>query len=469
MTAAGAIIGKDWREFTRDRRLMVMAGLVILLALAAVVTSFARVSAYETDRQATERRDRTTWESQGARNPHSVAHFSTWALRPLTPLALLDPGVTPYAGSAIWMEAHNQNPARARAVEDAASAFDLGSFSLAWVLQVIAPLLIFVIAAGTVARERERGTLRLMLASGFSVRAIVPHKALGTVRTASMLVAPVLMIGVIASLILGVAEPLRLVLWIAAYALFLVIVAVIAVAVSALCRSTSQAMLALVSIWLLAMLIAPRAGAAIGIAAAPVPTPDQFFAAMAANMAKQPDVFGDGAAAFGAAMAKRYGVAKVEDLPVSFAGLQLDEGERHGNIVFDRHFGALANTYAAERSAMRWAGLISPLPAVQNVSMALAGTDMAHQLAFQTQAEAHRRKLIGLLNRDMVDHAKGTDFDYRSGPALWRKTADFRFVPPPIGTAIAAIVPDIAILVGWLIAAMALLGWSARRLEADDI
>lgn len=469
MSGAGAITGKDWREFTRDRRLVVMALLVLLLALAAIVTSFARVSAYETDRQATERRDRTTWESQGARNPHSVAHFSTWALRPLTPLALLEPGVTPYAGSAIWLEAHNQNPARARAVEDAASAFDLGSFSIAWVLQFIVPLLIFVIAAGAVARERERGTLRLMLASGVAAGKIVPRKALSTARTALLLIVPVVLAAGAASVMLGLADPLRLILWATAYLLFLAIVTVIGVAVSALSRTVSQAMLALIAIWLLTVLIAPRVGAAIGVAAAPVPTPDQFFAAMSADMEKQPDVFGDDADSFGAAMAKRYGVAKVEDLPVSFAGLQLDESERHGNIVYDRHFGALANTYAAQRAAMRWAGLISPLPALQNVSMALAGTDVAHQLAFQNQAEAHRRALIGALNRDMVEHGKGADFDYKADPALWRTAKDFRFVAPPLQAVLAGIVPDLAILAAWLIAALALLRHAARRLTMDDL
>lgn len=469
MSGARAIAGKDWREFTRDRRLLVMAVLVMLLALAAIVTSYARVAAYETDRQATERRDRTTWESQGPRNPHSVAHFSIWALRPLTPLALLEPGVTPYAGSAIWLEAHNQNPARARAVEDAASAFDLGSFSIAWVLQFIAPPLIFVIAAGAVARERERGTLRLMLASGVAPGALVPRKALSTARTALLIVAPVLLAGGSASLALGAADPPRLVLWLAAYALFLAIVTVIGVAVSALSRTASQAMLALIAFWLLAVLIAPRVGAAIGVAAAPVPTPDQFFAAISADLEKQPDVFGKDADAFGAAMAKRYGVARVEDLPVSFAGLQLDESERHGNIVYDRHFGDLAKTYAAQRAAMRWAGLISPLPALQNVSMALAGTDVAHQLAFQNQAEAHRRKLIGALNRDMVEHGKGADFEYKAGPALWRTTQDFRFVAPPLAATLAGIAPDLAILAAWMIAALALLRLATRRLALDDL
>ena len=77
---------------------------------------------------------------------------------------------------------------------------------------------------------------------------------------------------------------------------------------------------------------------------------------------------------------------------LSLDGLRLEESERHGNIVFDRHYGALAETYAAQRQVLRLAGLLSPLLPLQNISMALAGTDTAHQLAFQNAAETHRRQ-----------------------------------------------------------------------------
>ena len=194
------IARKDWLEFLRDRRFVLMALLVAALGSTAVATSFVRVTAHETDRIATEARDRETWEAQGERNPHSVAHFATWALRPQTPLSLLDPGVTPYAGAAVWMEAHNQNPARARPIEDSTGAIDLGSFSIAWVLQYILPLLIAVIAAGAVARERERGTLRLMLVNGADAVGIVQRKAASVGRITTLIALPLLGIGLVAAI-----------------------------------------------------------------------------------------------------------------------------------------------------------------------------------------------------------------------------------------------------------------------------
>lgn len=462
MSQAAAIARKDRREFVRDRRLIVMSALVLLLSLAAVLTAYARVAAFEQDRLATERRDRATWESQGERNPHAAAHFASWALRPQTPLSVLEPGVTPYAGAAIWMEAHRQNGARARAVDDAAIAFDLGTFSVAWMLQTIVPLLLFVAAAGLVARERERGTLRLLLVGGADAQALLPRKLLALGQIALLLAAPVLVAGTLAALLAGPADPIRLLLWALAHLVFLAIVATIATAVSALARSVSGAMLVLIGLWCVGVLLAPRAGAALAQAVAPTPAPETFWAELREDLAKAPDPFSD--PAFEAAMLRRYGVPRRADLPVSFAGLQLDESERQGARVFDRHFGRLAATHARQRAAMRWAALLSPVPALQNVSTALAGTDGIHQLAFQNQAEAHRRAMIGALNRDMVEHGVGADFDYKAGDTLWRTTRAFRFQPPALAAILRTIWPDLVLLGLWALAAAALLKLAAGRM-----
>lgn len=464
------IARKDWLEFLRDRRFVLMALLVAALGLTAVATSFVRVTAHETDRLATETRDRKTWEAQGERNPHSVAHFATWALRPQTPLSLLDPGVTPYAGAAVWMEAHNQNPARARPIEDSAGAIDLGSFSIAWVLQYILPLVIAVIAGGAVARERERGTLRLMLVNGADAGGIVRRKAASVGRIAALIAVPLLTLGIAAAAWAGPFEIVRLAAWTLAYLLFIAIIVAIAVAVSAQSRSTSQAILILIGLWLFAFLLVPRAGAGLAETIVPQPSGDALFAKMQEEVDKEPDIWeGQGAQAFEAGVMRRYGVIRKEDLPVSLDGLRLKESERQGNAVFESNFGALAVTYAGQRDVLRWANLLSPLPALQNVSMALAGTDMAHQLAFQGQAEAHRRTLITQLNQDMIDHGAGKDFDYKAGTDLWKSTKDFVFAKPGIGVAMRSVWADALILIGWLIVALALLAAAGRRLGREAL
>lgn len=471
MSAATAIARKDWREFVRDRRLLLMALLTGLLAIAAIVTSAVRVSSYEADRRATEASDRTTWEGQGARNPHSAAHFSNWAFRPLTAGALLDPGVSPFAGNAVWMEAHNQNPARNRPIEDSAGSFDFGQFSAAWILQTLVPLLLFVIAAGLVARERERGTLRLMLASGARANALIPGKVRAVARICALLVMPIVVVTVMAALLIagGGAAPLLLALWALAYIAFFAVIAGLAVAVSARTRTVSQAMLLLIGLWLAAVVLIPRAGAGIAEAVAPTPSADAFWAQVSEGRESQADVFGKDADAFGAAMAKRYGVGKAEDLPVSLGGLQLEEDERLGNIVYDRQYGALARTYATQRNILRLSGLFSPLAPIQNISMALAGTDTAHQLDFQRQAEAHRRRIVTQMNTDMIAKGAGKDFDYLADPSFWKTVPAFEYRPPTIATVLRTIWPDFAILLGWLGIAALLVAAASRRVVREAL
>ena len=327
------------------------------------------------------------------------------------------------------------------------------------------PLLIFVIGAGVVARERERGTLRLMLASGAEPGAIVPQKLVGLARIAAVLVLPVLAAALGAALLAGPVDALRLLLWALAYALFFGIVAAIAVAVSALTKSASQALLILIGLWLMAVMIVPRAGVVFAELVAPTPSAEGFFAAMMDDLKAQPDPFeGKAREAFGLAMAKRYGVARVEDLPVSLDGLRLQESERHGHIVFDRHYGALAETYAAQRQVLRFAGLLSPLLPLQNISMALAGTDTAHQLAFQDAAERHRREMIHELNMDMAIHGKGKDFDYLAGGDLWKRSKDFGWTPPTLAAATRPIMGDLLMLFTWAAAAVLLLRLAAARM-----
>ncbi len=464
-----SLAGKDWLEFRRDRRLVLMAVLVTLLAFAAVLTSWARISSHEADRLATIAADRQTWEGQGERNPHSAAHFSFWALRPLAPMALLDPGVTPYAGSAVWMEAHNRNPAQARPVEDLAAGLDLGSFSAAWVMQLIMPLLIFVIGAGMVARERERGTLRLMLASGASATQLVPAKLGGLGRIAALLALPLLAASVLASSLAGAVAPAALLLWVGVYFLWFALLAAITVAVSALLRTAGQAQLLLIGLWLLAALVVPRAGAGLAGALAPVPDPGSFASAIQAELAKSPDPFDGGAKAFEAEVMARYNVSRLEDLPINIDGLRLNASEDHGDAVFDRVWAGLEASYAQQHDVMRWTALLSPLVPLQNVSMALAGTDTAHQLDFQAQAEAHRRRLIRILNLDFAEHAGAAGFDYKAGPDLWKQTPDFRYQPMPLPRVLAGIVPDLLALAAWAGFAVLLLMFASRRLVSQGV
>jgi ABC-2 type transport system permease protein len=475
MTAAALtalIARKDATELRRDRRLVGALVIVALLALAALGATYARMVDHERDRQAAARMEQTSWLTQGPRNPHSAAHFAQWAFRPMGAPALLDPGTNSYAGSAIWLEAHARNPAAARAVEDRVGALDLGTFSVAWVLQTIAPLLLLVLAAGTLARERERGTLRLLLATGVEGRRLTAAKAQALVQLSAWLVLPLLAVATLAVLLapqpMTADDGLRIGLWVATYALYLAIGVLIGVAISARAQSVAAALVLAIGVWTVAVPIAPRVAATFAEAVAPVPSGERFWSGITTEIREG----GAGVlsaearnAAFRAALLARYGVTDVKDLPISFSGANLDMNERHGNTVFARHYADLEGVYARQRAIMRAFTIVSPTVALQNVSSALAGTDNAHGAFFAAQAEAERQRVVNALNRDlMINGARNPA--YKADVSLWRQFGPFEPRPLPVTLALAKVWPDLLILLAWFGIALLALRRAGNRVGA---
>ncbi|PLK23466.1 hypothetical protein C0V72_09800 [Porphyrobacter sp. TH134] len=388
------------------------------------------------------------------------------------PTAVIDPGVTPYAPTAIWLEAHSRNTGTGRPVEDRAAALDLGEFSLAWVLQTLAPLLVFVLAAGLVARERERGTLRLMLASGARAEAIVRAKAGSLGRITLALIAPLAVAGVAAALLAPAAfsadQALRLALLCGAYGLYLALFLAVGVAVSALAGRNDRALLVLAGVWLVAVPLGPRLGGTLADMIAPTPDARTFWAQMDADYKNGLPGDADSktrAAQLEAATLKQYGAASVDDLPVSYSGISLDASERYGYKVFDRRFAELNAERESQRSAMRLASLVSPLTAFQNVSAGLAGTDLAHHRHFADAAEAHRRLVVDQLNADLITNGAGKTYEgYNADRRLWEVVPVFNYAQPKALALAPAWLFDLAILLAWCTAGAALLMFAGRRL-----
>lgn len=471
--SAGLLARKDRLELVRDKRLVAAVLLVVALALAAVAATSVRVSDYERDRSAATALERSSWLAQGPRDPHSAAHFSQWAFRPVSAPALLDPGTLPHVGSAIWMEAHARNPAAFRAVEDRTGALDLGEFSAAWILQTITPLLLLVLAAGAVARERERGTLRLMFASGLPPQLLVRAKALSLIRIGALVTAPLL--AVAAAAVALAPEPptagdiARTLLWCMVHVAFLTVTACVGVAVSARSRSTAAALLALIALWLVAVPLATRAAASLAEALHPTPSGATFWAGAQADI--RDGINGSGsaaarAAAFEAALLKQYGVTRTADLPISFRGASLDMGERFSTLVYAARFAELEAIYERQRNVMRIASVLTPLVAVQNLSTALAGTDNAHAQDFARQAETERQTVVNRLNGDLTINGAG-QAGYKADDRLWRAIEPFRPMPTPLTHALATTWPDMLILGCWCLLAVLLVSRAGRALGRE--
>ena len=457
----------ELRQMLRDGR--VRAALIILLALFATTLSVgsAQQSRYDSNLREAVQADRSIWERQGARNPHSVAHFGQYAFKPSGPITLFDPGLTPWLGTALWMEAHYQNTAAYRAIDDQVAPTIISNLSGAFVLQYLAPLLLIFLGYALIARERERHTLKLVLANGASLRAWAGGKLVSLLAIAAALWLPSLALVAIGD---SADERGRSLMLVLAYAGYLLMLCALILAVSAKARTARSALLALLCGWVVMALVIPRVAAVVAERTAPSADAGQFWRDV--RVALRQGVSGHDPAderekALQEKTLAQYGVTRVEDLPVSFAGIALQAGEEHGNEVFDHFYRQLRAAEARQRTVLRIASLVSPWIALRGLSSGIAGTDAEHHAHYVHAAEKYRRELQRYLNGDMAQNAKGKDFDYQVDVETWRQTPVFSYQTPSLHEVGAAYLPDALLLLGWMMLSLIALSLAVRGLARE--
>ena len=471
-TATRAVAAQLRRMLWRDRRLAVALALIAVLGGLSLLIGGQRAAEFERDRLAAEAVDRETFAGQGARNPHSVAHFSRFAFRPQAATALLDPGIGAYAGSAVWMEAHYQNPSNLRAAEDRVELGRFAELSLAWLVQVLMPLLIIALGFDALAGERERGTLAMVRGAGTSLATLVRGKARALAQVFGGALLALVAVQVAIALAAGEARIgellLRTATWGAANALYLGVWIALTLAASLHFARARSALIALLAAWTLTALIAPRLAATLADSAAPAPAPGTFFAEMRRDIDEGMDGHDPADArrqAFERKVLAQYGVDKVEDLPVSFAGCRCRKARSTATACSIAISVRWPASIARRKAGAPASTLLSPLPALQHLSMTAAGSDIAHHLDFVSQAEAKRREIVLLLNQDMIERGAGKDFEYMADPALWRRTPEFVYAPPSFAGLAPGRALDAGLLLAWALLAALLLRTAVRRAE----
>lgn len=472
----GLVFRKELADFRLDRRWRVMVAVVLVLISAALMLGVQQGHRIVQEHAHASEGDQAVWLAQGHKNPHAAAHFGQYAFKPPGPLAMADPGVDAYAGSAIWLEAHKQNEAQFRSARDGTLTARMGHLTLANVLQVALPLMALLIGYASISGERESGTWRQVAAMGVSAGHWMLGKAL-----AAMLVMASLLLVACAGLGFGVAlwsglsgHALesgglswgRLLGMLLAYALYLAGFVTLAMAASTHFRRPRTALVVLLTFWALNGFIAPRWMSDWARQSWPLPTTNALKATIAEE---KRTLFGHDEshpayAAFLQRTLAAYGVRRKEDLPVSLRGLALRENDEVGYRLMDKHQGRLQQLIAHQDALRARAGWLFPLLAVQPLSMSMAGTDNRHHHDFASQAERHRRQLQTLVSQDLIDHAGNPGTDYEADPALWARMPGFSYRAPELWWALSGHGLDVLRLACWALGSLLLMLWTARRL-----
>jgi ABC-2 type transport system permease protein len=469
------IARKELTEMLRDGRFRWAAAIVFALLLASIVMGAKHHREVKRQHDLARAETRDQWLRQPAKNPHSAAHYGIYAFKPKMLPAMLDQGVDPFMGQAVWLEAHKQNEFKFRPAQDSTAVQRFGELTAATVMQLLTPLLIALLSFSAFAGEREQGTLRQLLSLGVKKTDLAWGKALGIAGALGALIVPATITGVIALALtsetgmLG-ASASRMTWMFAAYLLYFGVFIGLALAVSAKAKSSQLALIILLAFWIVNGLIAPRAIADVAKRVYPTPSAFAFQQAIDREMQGGPDGHDTAdkrAEALKQKVLKQYGVDKLEALPVNFAGISLQEGEEHGNVVFDKHYGRLWNQFERQNRLKQIAGLAAPMLAIQSVSMGLAGTDFAQHRDFAAAAEQYRRMLVKKMNGDMTYHAGNQDFSYLAQPAVWRSVEDFSYEAPSTGWALRNQAISLGLLALWFVAAGAAALILTKKMRVD--
>lgn len=457
----------EWILLRRDRRSLAALACLALLLLAAIAVNAAALARDNAAKRQVAAAERERWLAQPAKDPHSAAHSSIYAFKPAPPLAALDLGVEPFVGQAVWLEAHLQNDMLYRPQGEASVLDRAGLRHPAALLIALAPLLAFLLAFTTVARERERGTLRFALGAAVDPRVLPLAKALAVWSAlVATLVVPLVLAAAIAALAgdtLDTDVVLRLLAWCGGAALYLGVFAILGVAVALRAPDARLALALLFGVWAVLALALPRLASTAAVALQPLP----------ATQAVKQQLIDEAPSYWSAEQGRRNeaqilaaaGVQRKQDLGANYRGLELDLAERHSHGVYDRVLGGFHDRVVAQDRLFATLAWLSPAIALNALSPALAGTDFAQHRAFIAAAEHYRRDLVNAMNAQVAAHRPGADGKaYAGDAALWAAQPEFRYTAPRLTQAGMAAPPWIALL-AWLAAALLWLTRTARSLR----
>lgn len=469
------IARKEFTEMLRDGRYTWAAVIVFALLLASFVMGWRHYRNVNAQHELAQAETREQWVRQPAKNPHSAAHYGVYAFKPKLLPAFLDRGVDDYTGVAVWLEAHKQNEFKYRPAQDATAVQRFGELTAATAMQLLIPLLIILLSFGAFAAEREQGTLRQLLSLGVRKTDLAFGKAFGISGALGVLLVPATVIGVVALTFTAeggafAASLPRMLLMTLGYLLYFGVFVSLSLAVSARASSSRLALVTLLAFWIVNGLIAPRAMADVARRVHPTPSAFEFAQAVEHDLKNGVDGHNPAdrrAEELEQRVMKQYGVAKIEDLPVSFAGISLQQGEEDGNVVYDKHYETLWSQFEQQNKLKQLAGVIAPMLAIRSVSMGLAGTDFAQHRDFAEKAENYRRTFVKMMNDDMTVHAVKADFDYQASPSLWQTVPDFEYSAPGVGWVLGNHAISVMVLALWFAATMIIMFIATKRLRVD--
>jgi ABC-2 type transport system permease protein len=465
------------REIARHERKMLFSGprfacCATIFIFAFFISLFTGWNDYRTitrENAGTEQNERVRWLNQGVKGPHIAADQGVVVFLRLSPLAAFDPGVLSFTGSSTVLGGHHEEILTNKAAEGTHSLHRLGSLSAASVLQVLLPLMLILLLYGTIAAERENGTLSQILSSAVSAPELMLGKLTGIATALGVILAPIVLV----SWFVLKESAADFVVLALIHLLYLMTIVVLIAATSAYASKSRQALVVLLWGWAMAFVAAPVVLTDVAQILYPSPASLEYATAQV-DAARQMPTVEERRAVVRARLLKQYGVSSLRDLPVDPIGIELDEEEQQSEPLYGNLIDSVYDSYGEQNRLYRIGAIVSPLLAVQSLSMAISRTDFEAYRDFANVGKQYRRGMIKTLNDGIAYNPEyrnsavfpGTDIIVaEAGPELWARIPEFNYQAPDLAVVLSRSRTTLLLLLAWIMFAVVLMCASMRRLS----
>ncbi|KEO71918.1 ABC transporter permease subunit [Anditalea andensis] len=458
------IFRKEFNEIFFSKRFLIIVIGVAVLWFFALFNGIGYYQGSNSSAQQVQNETYQQWLDQGDKNPHSAAHYGFYIAKPIPLLAVIDKGANDFLGNVVWIEAHNQNEVKNPAATDAGSLLRMGQLTIGFVLQFIIPLMIILLCYNLFTKEKENGTIKLLLSTRANLIDLFMGKFLASMLSLWMMLLPLLAFSMLLMYQQDFSEswsleiiPSMVYFVLGLFLLYTLLIA-ICISVSLKVNSSSIALVILAGFWLCGVFLVPRFASVLAEQVYPAPTSFAFEQQITDMRLKGIDGHGPVNEDLLKETLDQYGVDSIEDLPVNFAAISLQASEESDAAIYDIVYTELFIQFRQQEKFLSYMGILSPFQTFRNISMALSGTDMQTHLDFAEHAEKHRRAIQKTINDFYLSHDTGSD-------DLWHSVGLLNYTSPDIYQRLHMAQLDVVVLITWLLLGLGFTYYSVKTFK----
>ena len=474
MIAITQVTRDEWRFWHRTKLAATILIIGTLLTIVSAVVNTIEMEHTSHEREHLQKTSETQFLEQPDRHPHRMVHYGHYVFRTPSPLSMIEPGVDSFTGTSIFLEGHRQNSAMFSDQRQASGMTRFSSLTPSFLLQVLVPLFIILIGYASVTREKEAGTLHIMITQGINLWYLLLGKYLALLSSGLLMLMPLVIAAIWATF---TGESLLITSsFVTGYILYILVWSGIVLTVSALSNKNSVSFSALIGLWILFCILIPRIGSSSAAAIAPSLGKLEADFAVLEELRK----LGDGHNAADPAFEQlkknlfaKYKVDKVEDLPINFRGTVAQYSEEKLTKVLNKFAEQRMQEELSQAQIARQFGWLTPTTAIRSFSMIIAGTSLETHHRFLREAEILRFDFVQSLNKVHQDtlnyqadiNRHKDDKAARVNADNWQVLSSFSFNPDAATTRLSRSVPFGFQLILWAALVGFTLRFSVRRIS----